>query len=45
MTTVEWHPSESSVFASGGEDNQIALWDLGVEQDVEETDEDVKVLY
>lgn len=33
MTTVEWHPKEGSVFASGGADDQIALWDLSVERD------------
>lgn len=33
ITTVEWHPSEPTIFASGGADNQIALWDLSVERD------------
>lgn len=33
VTTVEWHPTEPSIFASGGADNQIALWDLSVERD------------
>ncbi|XP_059475367.1 glutamate-rich WD repeat-containing protein 1 [Neocloeon triangulifer] len=33
VTTVEWHPSEGSVFASGGADDQIAIWDLAVERD------------
>lgn len=33
VTTVEWHPKDSAVFASGGSDNQIALWDLSVERD------------
>ena len=32
VTTVEWHPTDSSIFASGGGDNQIALWDLAVER-------------
>ncbi|XP_026480379.1 glutamate-rich WD repeat-containing protein 1 isoform X2 [Ctenocephalides felis] len=39
VTTVEWHPTDSSVFASGGADNQIALWDLSVEKDTEAEDE------
>lgn len=33
ITTVEWHPSDASVLASGCEDNQILQWDLGVERD------------
>lgn len=33
VTSVEWHPKDSAVFASAGADNQIALWDLSVEQD------------
>lgn len=43
VTTVEWHPTDSSVFASGGEDNQIALWDLAVERDSELNEEEIKV--
>lgn len=33
ITSVEWHPTDSSVFAASGEDNQISLWDLAVERD------------
>lgn len=36
VTTVEWHPNDSAVFSSGGSDNQIALWDLSVENDADE---------
>lgn len=43
MTTVEWHPSDSSVFASGGEDNQIAIWDLSVERDNELSEDEIIV--
>lgn len=43
VTTVEWHPTDSAVFASGGADNQIALWDLSVERDQEAGVEDVEV--
>ncbi|XP_017783516.1 PREDICTED: glutamate-rich WD repeat-containing protein 1 [Nicrophorus vespilloides] len=38
VTSVEWHPTDSTVFASSGEDNQIAQWDLGVEKDGDLTD-------
>ncbi|CAB3382167.1 Hypothetical predicted protein [Cloeon dipterum] len=32
VTTVEWNPNDSAVFASGGADDQIAIWDLSVER-------------
>lgn len=44
VSTVEWHPSDASVFASGGEDDQIALWDLEAERDDTNMEEDVKDL-
>ena len=33
ITSVEWHPTDSSVFAASSEDNQVTLWDLAVERD------------
>ncbi|XP_050702903.1 glutamate-rich WD repeat-containing protein 1-like [Eriocheir sinensis] len=33
VSTVEWHPNEGSVLASGGEDDAILQWDLAVERD------------
>ncbi|TDL28231.1 WD40 repeat-like protein [Rickenella mellea] len=36
ITSIEWHPSEDSIFAASGADDQVTLWDLGVEQDDEE---------
>ncbi|XP_075224195.1 WD repeat-containing protein 1 l(2)09851 [Lycorma delicatula] len=45
VSTVEWHPSDASVFASGGEDDQIAIWDLEAERDDSSSmEEDVKDL-
>lgn len=36
ITSVEWHHTDSSVFAAAGADDQITLWDLAVEKDEEE---------
>ncbi|CAF4771307.1 unnamed protein product, partial [Rotaria magnacalcarata] len=38
-TSVQWHHTDSSVFAAAGSDNQITLWDLAVEKDDEEKKE------
>lgn len=43
VVTVEWHQTDSAVFASGGADNQIALWDLSVEKDDETSSEEIEV--
>lgn len=43
VTTVEWHATDSAVFASGGSDNQIALWDLSVERDQDAVTQDIEV--
>lgn len=37
ITSIEWHPSEDSVFVASGADDQVTLWDLSVEQDEDET--------
>lgn len=37
VTSIEWHPTEDSIFAASGADDQVTLWDLAVEQDDEET--------
>jgi len=33
ITSVEWCPQDSSVFAASGEDNQVTQWDLAVEKE------------
>ena len=34
ITSLEWHPTDTTVFASAGEDNQVVQWDLSIETDV-----------
>ncbi|KAK3090221.1 hypothetical protein FSP39_010169 [Pinctada imbricata] len=33
ITSIQWNPNDSSVFAASGSDNQISIWDLAVEKD------------
>jgi len=40
VTGLEWHQEDSTVFASSGSDDQIALWDLALERDSEESQVD-----
>ncbi|RUP07427.1 WD40-repeat-containing domain protein [Jimgerdemannia flammicorona] len=36
ITSIEWHPTDESVLAVSGADDQISIWDLSVEPDTEE---------
>ncbi|PIA16478.1 WD40 repeat-like protein [Coemansia reversa NRRL 1564] len=36
VTSIEWCPTDESVLAVSGADNQLSLWDLAVELDAEE---------
>ena len=33
ITSIAWHPTEDSVLAVSGADDQTTMWDLSVEQD------------
>lgn len=36
ITSLDWHPKESSVLAVSGADDQVTIWDLALERDAEE---------
>ena len=35
VTGVEWHPDDASVLCASGEDDQVSVWDLAVEEDTD----------
>ena len=38
ITSIEWSPTEDSVVAVAGADNQISVWDMSLEEDREEAE-------
>jgi ribosome assembly protein RRB1 len=36
ISSIEWNPNDSTLFAASGLDHQITIWDLSLEQDQEE---------
>jgi ribosome assembly protein RRB1 len=36
ITSIEWNQQDSTVFAASSEDNQLTIWDLAVEKDDED---------
>lgn len=40
ITSIEWNRNDSTVFAASSEDNQLTIWDLAVEKDDANLNED-----
>jgi len=36
ITSLEWHPHDETVIAATGADNQVSIWDFGLEDDPEQ---------
>lgn len=36
ITSIEWHPTDDSVFSASSDDSTVSLWDLAVESDEDE---------
>lgn len=36
ITSIEWHPTDSSIIVASGEDDQTTIWDFSAEADIDE---------
>ncbi|KAG1654551.1 Glutamate-rich WD repeat-containing protein 1 [Nymphon striatum] len=44
ITSIEWHPSDGTVYAASGADNQLSIWDLSIEKDDSDNEKQLEKL-
>ncbi|EPZ32121.1 Optic atrophy 3-like domain-containing protein [Rozella allomycis CSF55] len=42
ITSIEWHPTDETVLAVSGADDQLTLWDFSLEEDIEVAHDSMK---